>query len=102
MDEEKTIVEENNTTSGLTEEQEKLLENTLKEEFEKVRNSSMIHGARMVASIVAGFAQDKKKPYNQRLNTILKFCNTVMTNTKKRADEIGLDLETGKNESETN
>jgi len=100
MDEEKVIVEDDKTNPGLTEEQEKLLEETLKEEFEKVRNSSMIHGARMVAGVVIGFAKDKKKPYNQRLNTIIKFCNTVMANTKKRADEIGLDLETGNHESE--
>lgn len=93
MDEEKVIPEEGNSTPGWTEEQEKQLEETLKAEFEKVRNSSMIHGARMVAGVVIGFAKDKKKPYNQRLNTIIKFCNTVMSNTKKRADEIGMKLE---------
>ena len=89
MEEEKEITQEN---TGLTPEQEKQLEDAIKEQLENVRNGGLIHGARMVAGIVLGFARDKKHPYNQRLNRIIEFCNTIMSNTQKRAEEIGVNV----------
>ena len=96
MNEEKEISEQ----VGLTEEQEKQLKEALKEQFEKIRNQSLIQGARMVASIVVGYARQKKEPYNKRINNIIRFCDSVLNNTSRRAEEIGMKLENDETKDE--
>ena len=91
MDEEKEITEGMTDKVGLTEEQEKELETAIKEQLEKVRDQGLLQGARMVASMVLGYAR-KNEPYNKRLNNIIRFCNTMMGNTQKRADAIGVNV----------
>ena len=93
MDEEKKATEEK---TELTEEEKKELENALKEQLEKVRDQGLLQGARMVASMVLGYAR-KNEPYNKRLNNIVRFCNTMIGNTQKRADEIGVNVGFEKN-----
>jgi hypothetical protein len=61
----------------MTKEQEEKLDKLLKEKFEEVRTNSLRTGARLVASVVIGIVKEDK-PYNQRINEILRFCSNVL------------------------
>ena len=61
----------------MTKEQEEKLDKLLKEKFEEVRTDSLRTGARLVASVVIGIVKEDK-PYNQRINEILRFCSNVL------------------------
>lgn len=65
----------------MTPEQEAKLEQIIKDKFEEVRVNSLRTGARMICGVVLEIA-NRDKPYNQRINEIVEFCNTTLGKTK--------------------
>lgn len=65
----------------MTQEQETKLEQAIKEKFEEVRINSLRTGARMICGAVLAIAR-RDKPYNQRINEIVEFCNTTLGKAK--------------------
>ena len=61
----------------MTQEQETKLEQAIKDKFEEVRTNSLRTGARMICGVVLEIAH-RDKPYNQRINEIIDFCNTAL------------------------
>lgn len=61
----------------MTQEQETKLEKALKDKFEEVRIDSIRTGAKVICGAVLEIAH-RNKPYNQRINEIIQFCNTAI------------------------
>ncbi len=70
----------------MTQEQEAKLEQVIKDKFEEVRINSLRTGARMICGVVLEIAH-RDKPYNQRINEIIEFCNTTLG--KAKVDDAG-------------
>lgn len=62
--------------------QEKELDKVIKEQMQKVRNSSLLAGIKTACGVVLEKARNDKKTEHERLQDIISFCEWSLANKK--------------------